>query len=199
MLTRQCNWRCEYCAVKNKHDQGNGPLLDDDVLTNANKVPNNSIVTLFGGEPGLAKLELIEQCIKILEDKRCTLYLETNGLFIEKFPELLCHFHEILYHCSEDLDEEDQILGTSFKRIRYMIIVHDRNIGKLESFLKKHGDIKFDIVEATYPYPMEMDGPRLSKDNKEMIIEKFTSRMTTESVYRLLNGKDFERIEFLDG
>jgi len=44
-----------------------------------------------------------------------------------------------------------------------------------------------------------MDGPRLSRENKTMLIEKFASRMTSESLYRLLNGKDFERIEFLDG
>ena len=77
------------------------------MLDNASKVQSNSIVTLFGGEPGLASKELVEKCINILEEKNCTLYLETNGQFIEKYPDLLSHFTEVLYHCSEDLDIAD--------------------------------------------------------------------------------------------
>ena len=198
MLTHQCNWRCQYCAVKNKHDQS-VDVSDEAVLENAKLVAPMSIVTLFGGEPGLVKRDLLEKCMQILEDKQCILYLETNGTFIKRYPDLLEHFAEVLYHCSEDLADEDQVRKPDFKRVRWMIIVHDKNIDRLQSFLEKHKDIKFDIIEATYPYPEEMDGPRLSRENKKMLIEKFASRMTSESLYRLLNGKDFERIEFLDG
>lgn len=197
MLTRECNWHCKYCAVQNKHDQGDGPLLDNDVLENASKVQSSSIVTLFGGEPGLASRELVEKCINILEEKNCTLYLETNGLFIEKYPDLLSHFTEVLYHCSEDLDVADQILQTSFSRVRYLIIVHDENIQKLRAFLDAHSDITFDIIEATYPYPDEMYGPTLSASNKKKLILEFGHRMSRESLSRLIHGKDFERIEFL--
>jgi hypothetical protein len=55
------------------------------------------------------------------------------------------------------------------------------------------------MLEATYPYPEEMNGPRLSKENKQMLIKQFSTKMTSESLFRLFNGKDFERIEFLDG
>ena len=54
-----------------------------------------------------------------------------------------------------------------------MIIVHDKNMHKLDKFIHKHNNIIFDIVEATYPYPEEMDGPRLSMENKKMLIERF--------------------------
>lgn len=43
-----------------------------------------------------------------------------------------------------------------------------------------------------------MDGPRLSRESKRRLVSDFASRMTAESLYRLLNGKDFERIDFLD-
>ena len=82
------------------------------------------------------------------------------------------------------------------RSIRYMIIVDDENICRLDRFLKHHSDIKFDIVEATYPYP-EMSGPTLSKINKNHIIAKYGNHMTKESLSRLLNGKDFDSIEFL--
>ena len=198
MVSCKCNWHCQYCAVNNSHDHRDS-LLDEVVLANARKVEPRSVVTLFGGEPGLAERDLLENCLAILEAKHCKIYLETNGLFIQRYPDLLEHFYEILYHCSEDLAEDDQILKLDHKRTRYMIIVHDKNINKLQSFLEKHKDTRFDIIEATYPYPEEMNGPRLSMENKKMLIERFAQRMTCESLYRLLNGKDFERIEFLDG
>lgn len=198
MVSCKCNWHCQYCAVNNSHDHRDS-LLDEVVLANARKVEPRSVVTLFGGEPGLAERDLLENCLAILEAKHCRIYLETNGLFIQRYPDLLEHFYEILYHCSEDLAEDDQILKLDHKRTRYMIIVHDKNINKLQSFLEKHKDTRFDIIEATYPYPEEMNGPRLSMENKKMLIERFAQRMTCESLYRLLNGKDFERIEFLDG
>lgn len=81
--------------------------------------------------------------------------------------------------------------------MRYLIIVHDDNISKLEAFLAKHPRTVFDIIEATYPYPDEMSGPTLSKENKLKIIVKYGNRMTRESFHRLLNGKDFEKIQFL--
>jgi hypothetical protein len=62
--------------------------------------------------------------------------------------------------------------------------------------LTKYKNIQFDIIEATYPYP-EMDGPTLSKQNKNHIIAKYGNRMTKESFYRMLNGKNFDKITFL--
>lgn len=167
------------------------------MLENAKLVAPMSIVTLFGGEPGLVKRDLLEKCMQILEDKQCILYLETNGTFIKRYPDLLEHFAEVLYHCSEDLDIDDEIIETDFKRTRHLIIVHDENVVRLGSFLEKHKNIVFDIVEATYPCPDEMNGPRLSAKTKTMIITKFGSRMTRESMHRLISGKDFDPIEFL--
>lgn len=56
-----------------------------------------------------------------------------------------------------------------------MLVVHDENIHRLRAFLAKNNDLVFDIVEATYPYPAEMHGPRLSKSNKTKLILEFGS------------------------
>ena len=66
----------------------------------------------------------------------------------------------------------------------------------LGKFLDLNNDIVFDIVEATYPYN-EMDGPRLSKKNKNYIVVRLGSRMTKESFSSMLNGKNFDKITFL--
>jgi hypothetical protein len=92
---------------------------------------------------------------------------------------------------------DDEIIDCSkFNNIRYLIIVHDKNIHRLDNYLNRHQKIKFDIIEATYPYP-EMKGPTLSSQNKNHIITKFGNRMTKDSFKRLLNGKDFNKITFL--
>ena len=193
-ITYKCNWECEYCAIKNDYDYKEN-LSDEDVLKKLEKIPNNSNVTIFGGEPGMVEKEKIENYICFLKNRNCQLFLETNGLFIKKYPDLLSEFKEVLYHCSKDLDDEI-IDCKDFKNIRFLIIVHDKNIDKLSAYLKKYSNIKFDIIEATYPYP-EMKGPTLQNKNKNYILSKYGNRMTKESFFRLLNGKNFDKITFL--
>ena len=193
-ITYKCNWNCEYCAIKNDYDYKEN-VTHEDVLKKLEKIPNNSNVTIFGGEPGIIEREKNENYIYFLKNRNCKLFLETNGLFIKKYPDLLHNFQEILYHCSQDLDDE-MLDCSQFNNIRYLIIVHDKNIHKLHDYLKKYQNIHFDIIEATYPYP-EMKGPTLSKQNKNHIISKYGNRMTKESFYRLLNGKKFDKITFL--
>lgn len=194
-ITDKCNWTCPYCAVKNNYDFKNS-ITPDKIFDAIKKIEYNSDVTLMGGEPGLVQRNLIEQYIKLLKIKKCKLYLETNGTFILKYPDLLSTFTEILYHCSQDLDLCQSIIKTSTKNIRYLIIIHDKNINKLYSFLSVNRDIqKFDIIEATYPY-QEMNGPTLSKQNKKYVLLKFGNRMTKESFIRFIHGKDFNKIFF---
>ncbi len=122
------------------------------------------------------------------------MFLETNGMFLRRFPDLVSRFKWVTYHCSCELD--DEIYQTTIRNVTYMLIVHDGNICRLGDYLKKYPNIKFYIVEATYPYP-EMDGPTLSSRNKNYLLTHFGNRMTTEAIDRLINGKDFDRIEFL--
>ena len=192
-ITYKCNWNCVYCAVRNKYDFKEN-LSHEDVLKKIDLIEDGSNVTIFGGEPGLVERKYIEKYIDILKRKNCDLFLETNGTFIKKYPDLIMCFKHVMYHCSCEL--EDEIYLTDFKHITYMLIVHDDNIERLENYLKKYQNITFYIVEATYPYP-EMKGPTLSTKNRNYLLTHFCNRMTKQAIERLLNGKDFDKIEFL--
>jgi organic radical activating enzyme len=69
------------------------PLVEvSEVVDKINRIEDSSIVTLFGGEPGILDRDTIEMYISMLKSKRCTLKLETNGLFLQKYPELCSNF-----------------------------------------------------------------------------------------------------------
>ena len=59
-ITYKCNWNCEYCAVRNNHDYKDN-VTHDDVLSKISKIEDNSVVTIFGGEPGLVERKYIEE------------------------------------------------------------------------------------------------------------------------------------------
>lgn len=194
-VTMKCNWDCSYCAVRNSKDQK--CCTDDDVvLAKCQAVPAGATVTLTGGEPGMASYELLEQCVSILERKKCKLFLETNGLAVQRWPSLCKRFHTVMWHCSKDLDacKIPEVPGID---VRWLIIVHDGNFHKLEQFLACNPDVKFDAIAATYPYREEVTGPTLSEHNKHSLLAKFCHRLTRESVKRLLHEKEFNRINWM--
>ena len=104
-LTYKCNWNCPYCAVKNSVDFKQS-VSHNDVLNKLRQVENNSNVIIFGGEPGILPRDNIETYIEFLQNKKCILELETNGLFLERYPDLVKNFNLIRFHCSEDLYPE---------------------------------------------------------------------------------------------
>lgn len=192
-LTHACNWDCPYCAERYKMVK---PIYADEAISKCYRVPDGSHVTISGGEPGLMSHRLASLCIQILKSKGCHLYLNTNGLFIARHFDLISNFDEIVYHCSFDLHISQPMLKhIQHRSIRYMIIVDDENICRLDSFLKHHSDIKFDIVEATYNNVG--DGPTLSKKNKYMIMTHYSSRMTKESIQRMIHEKEFDDMKYL--
>lgn len=138
----------------------------------------------------------LEKAITSLEAKQSELYLETNGLFIHRYPDLLSRFYEVLYHCSRELDPDDVVLDTDHPRMRYILVVHDGNARKLPAFAAAHPGKKWDVVEATYPF--ERTGPVLSKQLKHWLVCHCSRLLTRESLIRLAHGKDFERIRFLN-
>lgn len=193
-LTFNCNWNCEYCAINNAHDRKT--VSHEDILKKIYKIDPLSNVILSGGEPGLIEENKIRLYISELKKKNCTLYLETNGLFIVKYRPLLNEFKEILYHCSINLDPDIEIIDLKeFDHIRYLIILTDNNVKSLDRFVDKYRHLKFDMIEATYPY--EITGPTLSKENKHHIMVKYCNKMTKQSLKRFIEGKNFEEIEWL--
>ena len=192
-LTHKCNWNCPYCAIK-VHTLPN--ITEDVAISKINRIPDNSIVTLSGGEPGLLSFETVRIILRTLKDKNCTIYLNTNGMFLKNFPFFLHNFKQIIYHCSENLDLTDEIIHPIMKYdIRYMIIVNDDNFHKLNRFLTAHPDIKFDIVQATYN--KFGDGVTLSAENRNKILTMYNKHMTTESIKRLIHEKEWELMTFI--
>ena len=61
-ITYKCNWKCRYCAVRNKHDYKD-IITHEDVLKKICAVPASTIVTLFGGAPGLVDEDYVKQYI----------------------------------------------------------------------------------------------------------------------------------------
>jgi len=186
VITWICNWNCEYCAV-DTHNQEPFNLQDK-----LDKIPNGSNVTLSGGEPGALPREKVWDIIHYLEDKGCSLSLNTNGTFIRKYSDLLPKFKKILYHCTENLDVDDKILIGPYD---YFVVVTDNNYNKLEAFLKANPNITFNIAGASNP--IGMNNPTLSQDNKYDMLKRFSNRMTRESKLRAITEKDFDAIVYM--
>lgn len=188
VVTYKCNWNCKYCAV-DTHNQKT--ISNDMILDKISKIQNSSTVTLSGGEVGTMSKDSIIMIINELKKKDCRISLNTNGLFIKKYPELLREFEYILYHCSENL-KEIEILPHEFDSsfTQYMIVVSDINFNNLGSFLNKYRDMLFDIVPSTMPEGIKLD--TLSNKNKIAIFTKYHKHMTDESKYYFMKGRPYD-------
>jgi organic radical activating enzyme len=192
VVTWICQWHCDYCCV----DTHNRPSLAmDEVKVKLDKVIPGFNVTLSGGEVGTMKRTDIQYIIDELKAKDCKLSINTNGLFIKRYRDLLHHFEYILYHCSEDLDLDDEIIIDPELELHYLLIVTDNNYHKLDAFLAKYPDINFSLVAATMPDGINkvILSPRL----KHAMLAKHHSRMTEESKKRVFKEKDFDAIIYL--
>jgi len=191
-ITYKCNWNCDYCAVDthNKHRVSQSYIyqcIDD--------MNSNSIVTISGGEPGLCTRKYIKTIIDMLLSKDCIIKLNTNGLFLEKFPDLLCHFDEIFYHCSSDL-QPIPVKRYNHKNIHYLLIITDNNIHRLKEYVSIN-NFKFLIVASSNPGDINKEIPVLNKHNKKLLIKKYNKNMTTLSKSYWLKSKDESCIIYL--
>jgi organic radical activating enzyme len=192
VVTWVCNWHCEYCCV----DTHNRPKLTmEDVKKKLDKVIPGYNVTLSGGEVGSMKRNDIEFILEELEKKGCRPSINTNGLFIKRYRDLLPRFDTVLYHCSEDIDVDDDVIIDPELSLEYLLIVTDNNFERLGPFLDKHNDIQFHLVAATMPDGIS--GPTLSTKNKHAMLAKYHSRMTEQSKRRVFNEKNFDAIIYL--
>lgn len=188
VIAYKCNWNCSYCAV-DTHKQKE--LTKDEVISKIQKIEPKSNVTLSGGELGLCKKEYLLEIIQLLKEKECNLALNTNGLFIKRYPDLLKEFEYVLYHCSENLTEIE-VLPDEFDSsyTQYMIVVDDNNFINLRSFLEKYSFIKFDIVPSTMPEGI--NNTILSYKNRIKILTTFHKYMTDESKKYILKGRPYD-------
>lgn len=192
VVTWICNWHCDYCCV----DTHNRPTLTmDEVKTKLDKVIPGYNVTLSGGEVGSMKRKDVEFILDELEKKNCRPSINTNGLFIKRYRNLLHRFDTILYHCSENLDLDEEIIIDPELNLQYLLIVTDTNFEKLEAFINKYPDIEFHLVAATMPGGI--NGVTLSSRLKHAMLTRFHNRMSAESKVRIFKEKDFDSIIYL--
>ena len=192
VVTWICNWFCDYCCV-DTHDRPK--MTMDEVKAKLDKVIPGYNVTLSGGEVGTMKRDDIEFIIRELEAKACKLSINTNGYFIKRYPDLLHHFDYILYHCSEDLDIDDELIIDPTLNLQYLLIVTDNNYNKLDAFLAKYPDIDFHLVAATNPEGV--NNVILSPALRNKMVTKHYNRMSEDSKKRVFKEKDFDSIIYL--
>lgn len=190
-LTHKCNWNCPYCAIQT-HSLPD--ISNKEMITKIKQIQRNSFVTLSGGEPGTLDKRQICNIIDILQQKSCVINLNTNGLFLQRYLDLTSNFNQIIYHCSENLDNIVKQFDVQCE-LRYMIVITDDNFSKLDTFLRKHTDIIFDIIPASYDD--EYRRPLLSLTNRHKVLAKFSSQMTKESIKRMIHDKDWSIMSFI--
>ena len=193
ILTYECNWKCDYCCV----DTHNAPSISkDQIIEKLNKVIPGYNVTLSGGEVGTMAKEDILFILDFLDDIKCPISLNTNGLFLKKYKDLINRFEYILYHCSEDLVTKPKFCDTDGVNIDYMLVVSDNNIEHLDSFLTRYNNVEFHVVAATQPLGgLEVT---LSNENRYKIMKKRYKNISKESLKRLIiKEKAFDSIIYI--
>lgn len=191
-LTHKCNWNCRYCAIQT-HKL---PEISENIALEKVKliVGKYDTITFSGGEPGLLSRNILEQMISYVKNTNSKLCINTNGTFIKKYPDLIKKFDEIIYHCSQDLDDQLRYYP-DFSNIRYMLVIDDENILKLDQYLNKYQNIIFDIVPASYEFNDKRKP--LSIKNRMYIVKKYKNRITLESYRRLFVDKNFNLVKYI--
>jgi len=169
--THKCNWNCSYCIV----DTHNQPARTiEEVYKDVMSLPDRSELSLAGGEPGLLERQEIEKILEISREKNFTdIDLLTNGLFIEKYQDMLHNFSDVHYHCVESLQDTIQFPDLSYAD--YTIVVTEDEYQYLPEFLDTYPHITFSIIGSMNVKPM-------TYKTKLKMIKKFKHRMTKRSI-----------------
>jgi hypothetical protein len=186
ILTLKCNWNCGYCS----EGVNNRKALPFSIIANEKlpKIPFNSTVRLSGGEVGTLDEGSIDYIITHLMLKECTIELNTNGLFLDKYLFYTNNISKIRYHCSEDLTPVRIKKYVMIDNIEYIIIVTDDNIKHLDDFLKINNDTMFTLIPAT---KTDYNSIELSSQNIKKILKKNYSNISSDCKLKMLNNTDF--------
>jgi organic radical activating enzyme len=180
-ITYVCNWHCNYCIV-DTHNQSSSKATKKKVLKCIENIPEGCSVHIEGGEPGTVNEEDILEYFKLLKEKNCEIVLNTNGLFLEKYPKIVEEYvDDILYHCIEHIEElkEIQLFDISVP-ITYMLLVNDSNFLALDWYYDNY-NIQFFVSSMK-----EVNGNSLSNKNALYIIKNY--KVHGDSISHLLKG-----------
>jgi organic radical activating enzyme len=195
VVTRLCNWSCIYCS----EDCNNYPEdIDTSIIDNIidSEIPDNSLVRLSGGEVGVLNSKRVVNIINKLEDKNCQLELNTNGLFMKKYPHYISKFNRIIWHVSEDLKPLKIDTSLLHDNIEPMIVVSDKIFKRLDDFMKVNEDVMLNVVASDLDF-CDCGNDTLSEDNIKLLIRKNYKNMTRQSKLELLGTPRKEKVKFL--
>ena len=177
-ITFACNWNCSYCCV----DTHNQPEVDyQTIFKTIGQYPNNSVVHIEGGEPGLVDESTILRILDKLNNKNCEILLNTNGVFLNRYPELLNNFVSIIYHCVENVSTRKELRYYTHSDIVYMLVFDKiEQLDDIIYYIEKYKDIKFFV---------SWDVIKPQRHIKEILqfINKYKNRITKDSITYLLN------------
>jgi hypothetical protein len=132
LITFKCDWDCSYCIVDTHNQDEPKP---QDIFDSIDSLKNGSLVSLAGGEPGMAKKEFLVEIIQRLLEKNCNIHMDTNGLFFRRYPELVKYIEYFFYHVQDDLTNYDVYMPIINVPMDYVIIADDTNFHLVRDFL----------------------------------------------------------------
>lgn len=177
-VTYKCDWKCSYCS-SDTHNQITPPF--EVIKERIETIEDGSEVSLTGGEPGYAKMEVIDYAVTELRRKNCLITVNTNGAFFVRYPEYCDMVNDFFYHCSEDLDIETPIyIPDERYKVDYMLVVTDENCSRLDYFIETYPNIKFLITKADATVIDGIVGPSLSVHNAIKIYNKHKANIDTD-------------------
>jgi len=185
-VTYKCQWHCPYCIT----DTHSKSIEYDQVLDNIKRIPDRAHVSLSGGEPGMLPTGKIIEVINRLREKQCVVQVNSNGLIFKR-PAIVDMVDFIFYHCSENLDIDDEVVKDYPDKTQYMVVVTDNNIDKLRSFLDKHNDIHISIYAAKEVPVNGKVGEHLSKKNAIRLVREFKDYIKPDEVPHILNFNEY--------
>lgn len=115
-LTKQCNFRCEYCYVPFSNDKMDPKVIDRAIEL----VRDEDVISLFGGEP-LLSAETMKDILRRLDARgvKTTVRLFTNGsLFDDELTMMLAESdREVMVQVSYDGKKQRETAGTGLSVI----------------------------------------------------------------------------------
>jgi organic radical activating enzyme len=187
VVTNKCNWFCDYCSM----DTHNRSISFNEVKQIVDNLESNLNVCLTGGEPGLLKSSQMDYIINELKKKNTNIELTTNGMFFKNHSKHLKDINHILYHCTEDMEGEIFIPdNVDLSKVEFMVVVTDKNLKNLKSFLEKYNQIKFRLYKGDEHIVNGVKGPSLSIKNAINIIREFKNIISEDSPACLLGIED---------
>ena len=198
-IITECDWDCSYCIV-DTHSQPH--ITFEQIKNRIDLIPDHTMCSITGGEPGLLKKDVLDYVIDKLLKKSCKICINTNGLFLRKYPEYYQIIHDYFYHCSENLKDENILEGFEDpdNKIIYMIVVTDDSYPRLESFLTKWSNVNMHVHAAQRSAKsIKHKNSTLSKKNAINIFRNYKHLINKEHAkYLLFSFEELNKCSYVN-